>query len=490
MGTAETQDLRAWAGGYLALDELAGELGPDAERPLAVVISGGGATGAYEAGAMEALLAHGIVPDIVLGTSVGALIAYAVLLQRLSGRVAEPATSGHTHFWWQMSRHPGGAEGIVDRPALIDALTGRGWNLGQLASQLGGLLRGEIRRGLFGHGPLMATAVAFTRHLLDGADLPVPAGQLAWDADAVSEVGRRVVKEWLQARAAGESVPTFVCAGTNLTLQREALFCLAENEQLQRLAAAGRWTFDLSGRVREPDLRKHPTLTVMDPDDLLRALLTSTSIPAVFPTTRLGFRRWDGTAVRKHEHLFTDGGVAVNSPLLAAVEMGARRIISLEVSPMVTTVPTSDPRTGTAAEAATTSFFGILGLAVQHGLEVITQANRRILADPAMGEPVAVYRLAPHRYGAGIVDFAGHYEHGERQLTLFDWFMQGYLDAAGQQHLDDPLVQLYEMSVARGEDEGEPLRHFAAHPGFWRASLQAGPAGSMPAPDDGRLAPA
>jgi predicted acylesterase/phospholipase RssA len=475
-GAAST-GLSAWEGGYLSLDELASTLAPDPDRPLAVVISGGGATGAYEAGALEALLAHGIVPDIILGTSVGALIAYAHLLQRLAGQVQEPDTSPHTHFWWETSRNPGGAEGIVDRPALIDALTGRGWHFGQLAAQIGGLLRGEINQGLFGHGPLLATAISFTRHVLDGTPLQVPAGQMDWRDPAVGEVGRRVVREWLGAKAAAESVPAFVCAGTNLTLQREALFCLADRERLRQLAEAGRWTFDLSGSIGEADLRRHPTLAALQPDDLLRALLISTSIPAVFPASRLAFRRWDGTDVARYEHLFTDGGIAVNSPLLAAVELGARRIVSLEVSPMVTHVPTEDPRDGTAAEAATASFFGILGLAVQHGLEVITQANKRCLADPACGEPVAVYRLAPHRFGAGIVDFAGHYEHGERELTLFDWFMQGYLDAAGRQHLDDPLVQLYQVSVARGEDEGEPLRQFVEHPGFWQASLQAGPAG-------------
>jgi predicted acylesterase/phospholipase RssA len=470
--------LAACAGRYVSLDELAGNLLPDAEKPLAVVISGGGATGAYEAGALEALLAHGIVPDIILGTSVGALIAYAHLLQRLAGRPTEPQTSSHTHFWWQTSRHPGGAEGLVDRPALIDALTGRGWHFGQLAAQVGGLLGADMRQGLFGHGPLLATAVSFTRHVLDGTPLQVPAGRLEWTDGAVADVGRRVVREWLAARQANESVPAFVCAGTNLTLQREALFCLADRSQLTRLAAAGRWTFDLGGVARESDLRRHPTLAALSPDDLLRTLLISTSIPAVFPASRLAFRRWDGTSLRRYEHLFTDGGVAVNSPLLAAVDLGARRIISLEVSPMVTGVPVSDPRVGTAAEAATSSFFGILSLAVQHGLDVITRANRACLADPALGEPIAVYRLAPHRFGAGIVDFAGHYEHGERQLTLFDWFMQGYLDAAGSQHLDDPLVQLYQLSVARGEDEGEPLRQYVPHPGFWQAILQPGPAGT------------
>jgi NTE family protein len=44
-----------------------------ATRPVAFVLGGGGIHGAAEVGMIRALLEHGIVPDLVLGTSIGAL---------------------------------------------------------------------------------------------------------------------------------------------------------------------------------------------------------------------------------------------------------------------------------------------------------------------------------------------------------------------------------------------------------------------------------
>jgi NTE family protein len=44
-------------------------------RPVAFALSGGGPFGALQVGALRALIEHGVVPDIVCGTSVGALNA-------------------------------------------------------------------------------------------------------------------------------------------------------------------------------------------------------------------------------------------------------------------------------------------------------------------------------------------------------------------------------------------------------------------------------
>lgn len=43
--------------------------------PLGIAFSGGGAKGAAHCGALQALKEYGIKPDIVSGTSVGALVA-------------------------------------------------------------------------------------------------------------------------------------------------------------------------------------------------------------------------------------------------------------------------------------------------------------------------------------------------------------------------------------------------------------------------------
>jgi NTE family protein len=46
--------------------------------PVAFVLGGGGHQGAYEVGMLKALLEHGITPDLVVGTSVGALNGAAI----------------------------------------------------------------------------------------------------------------------------------------------------------------------------------------------------------------------------------------------------------------------------------------------------------------------------------------------------------------------------------------------------------------------------
>src|SRR5688500_7336868 len=45
---------------------------------VAFVLGGGGHMGAYEVGMLRALLEHGVAPDLVVGTSVGALNGAAI----------------------------------------------------------------------------------------------------------------------------------------------------------------------------------------------------------------------------------------------------------------------------------------------------------------------------------------------------------------------------------------------------------------------------
>jgi len=42
-------------------------------KPIAFVLGGGGVLGAVEVGMVRALLRHGIQPDIIVGTSIGAV---------------------------------------------------------------------------------------------------------------------------------------------------------------------------------------------------------------------------------------------------------------------------------------------------------------------------------------------------------------------------------------------------------------------------------
>lgn len=75
-------------------------------RPVAFVLSGGGPLGAVQVGFLRALFEHGVVPDMVVGVSVGALNAVAV--------ADDPSASGVESLetlWLRMRRDdlfPGG----------------------------------------------------------------------------------------------------------------------------------------------------------------------------------------------------------------------------------------------------------------------------------------------------------------------------------------------------------------------------------------------
>ncbi len=100
----------------------------DWPRPLAFALSGGGSYGASQVGMVQALLEHGIVPDLVVGVSVGALNG-ALLAAR-----PESAVTELLDLWSRMDRRTifGGSpfglvrnlvrDGALCRPTLLGAL--------------------------------------------------------------------------------------------------------------------------------------------------------------------------------------------------------------------------------------------------------------------------------------------------------------------------------------------------------------------------------
>lgn len=81
---------------------------------VALVLQGGGALGAYQAGVFEALNEAGVEPDWVIGTSIGAINAALIAGNRPADRIEALRV-----FWGRMSRPPGGG-GPLGRP--LDAL--------------------------------------------------------------------------------------------------------------------------------------------------------------------------------------------------------------------------------------------------------------------------------------------------------------------------------------------------------------------------------
>src|SRR5690348_7983519 len=66
-----------------------------------LVLQGGGALGAYQAGVYQALHEAGIAPDWIIGTSIGAINASLI-----AGNAPEQRLARLTEFWKRMERNP------------------------------------------------------------------------------------------------------------------------------------------------------------------------------------------------------------------------------------------------------------------------------------------------------------------------------------------------------------------------------------------------
>jgi NTE family protein len=78
---------------------------------VVLVLQGGGALGAYQGGVYQALHEHGLVPDWIVGTSIGAVNAALIAGNPMAGRLQR------VKAFWERVAHPDG----VDMGAITDA---------------------------------------------------------------------------------------------------------------------------------------------------------------------------------------------------------------------------------------------------------------------------------------------------------------------------------------------------------------------------------
>src|SRR5215472_16194138 len=71
------------------------------DRQIVLVLQGGGALGAYQAGVYHALHEHGIEPDWIIGTSIGAINASLI-----AGNSANERLDKLKEFWTRMAYRP------------------------------------------------------------------------------------------------------------------------------------------------------------------------------------------------------------------------------------------------------------------------------------------------------------------------------------------------------------------------------------------------
>ena len=88
------------------------------DRQIVLVLQGGGALGAYQAGVYHALHEHGIEPDWIVGTSIGAINASLI-----AGNPHGNRLEALKEFWTRMAyRPPFGAPAWTGLPDMISLL--------------------------------------------------------------------------------------------------------------------------------------------------------------------------------------------------------------------------------------------------------------------------------------------------------------------------------------------------------------------------------
>jgi NTE family protein len=370
----------------------------DEDKPtVAVVLSGAGARGAFQAGAlaelMPALEREGLSPTVWLGTSAGSI--NAVLWGSAAHLGAEKAAEEVLGVWRDMS------DNDVYRPLLPFSLARTGLQFAAGA--------------LFGMGP-------GTTSLLDTAPL------------------RRTAVAQLHTNQLATNIADGLLAAVGVVATR--LPAAVDNAVVG--AAGGRSVLFLDERATVP--------YGGDPDRALDVVhgplnpvhvVASSAIPVAFPPVQI-------TEPGHAAGWYVDGGVRLNTPLNPAVALGATRIVL--VSATATTYgppPPPDPtgRTPDIADAAAQVMHAALADRMSEDLSALRRTNRLVAQATAAGRPdlltgstgrayrpIDVLEVSPPPGAMGLIaaDVFDRRTGGLRRLTEMDnWLLGQAIRGAG-----------------------------------------------------------
>ncbi|NNJ12508.1 patatin-like phospholipase family protein [Chloroflexales bacterium ZM16-3] len=258
-----------------------------AERKKALVLSGGGARGAYHIGVIEALVEAGWMqdgqgPDIIAGTSIGAINAAALASGLTAARMRQLWMQMHTEEVHRLSDDlPPLARPLV-RFLLRSVLTSQAHG-GPVGYSMPESERGQSAQGLLGRIGELFKARPF-RSLLDTAP---------W---------RNTLAGWMDFdRINGADAPALLIAATELQTGALEVFC----------------NRPLVGRPAERIGIEH--------------LMASASIPIVYPWTEIGGGK------------YWDGAVLANTPLDPVIDLAGDDDVDIIVVMM--TPWNADPNT-------------------------------------------------------------------------------------------------------------------------------------------------
>ena len=344
-----------------------------APRKLGLVLSGGGARGAFQVGVYDRLLRHPLFergPSVISGTSAGAINGSLIAAGKSPREIME--------FW----------NGIADDPPIKASAT----FFGSAAQTLAGLAVSEGVAGLFARDRWQAFLQRARQHFPPRLGSP-----LALVVEYLLTARFELVSHFLE----GIREP-FVADVSPL---RERLCDVLGGETVRnRDVALAINTVDAhTGGVvrfvtRETPLTRPPDYVVVDAITV-DMILASASIPLLFAPVAIGKR------------LLWDGGLLVNTPLAPVVALGAEEIVTVLVTEPARVSPRTFPHFGRAVERTVDSF---LENAYNVDRKLLLERNRLAHVEGTPYREVRLYE--PVRPARDNFFNAGSYLYFERSV--------------------------------------------------------------------------
>lgn len=307
----------------------------DAAGRTALVLAGGGAKGAFEAGAVAYLVEEaGLVPDVVTATSAGALCAVVLAQARGHEELVRRA-----HELRQDIRALTRNEVIMGKQPWVAALDGT-----PFGRAIDDWVVGRTRPPPPAGGPGAAPTAPIRRRRARAA------AQVVRGLPGLARAARRI-------RAGRGSLLTLDPLGTLLRSGGDGVHgvdtrLVARPGVELRLAVvalgAGALRFvTQDGLIVEGDACTPVPGDAGGPVDLVDGVLASASVPLLFPPRPLA-----GDA-------YVDGGVIENVPVAAAANLGARRIYAVLAAPLAAPEDRRDYARASAPEILLRALAGI-----------------------------------------------------------------------------------------------------------------------------------
>jgi predicted acylesterase/phospholipase RssA len=361
--------------------DVASSLGPDPQRPVGLVLSGGGARGAFQVGVWEVLRndprGFGGAPLVISGTSAGAL----------NGALIAAGLAPHEmlEFWLDLADNPPVIANDVFFRSLEKVLTSLTWRE-PLRSVDRRLREVRIGFGLFRKHRFYARSGIFAM-LFEFL--------LTARFDTVSQLMDGIETSYLFDTAPLRERLRRAIGGTELRNTKVRLAINTVDVKTGSVVRIVNYRPEKSPRASSKHYRYEPSIS-------LDMIMASASIPLIFnPVCIDGQELWDG-------------GLLVNSPMAPVVALGAQRIV-----PVLCTLRDIPTR------GNLTSF----GMAVERLVDAILEnaynidrkllLDRNALADRLPDHDLTVVQLfRAIRPQSATLFNAGSYLHFERKQLL------------------------------------------------------------------------